>query len=55
MNRCVRCWDKVRPHRLRCDECRKLIDDDFKNKRFRPFDWYFSFYKRTRWQEKKEI
>lgn len=57
MNRCVRCWEEIEeknPNKsvLRCDYCRKLVDEDFKRKKFRPFDWYFNYYKNIRWQKK---
>lgn len=44
MNRCRRCWRKIKDWKLWCDECSSKVDEELKEDKVRPLEYYFKYY-----------
>lgn len=50
MNRCRRCWSIIeKKSDLRCDYCRKRVDEEINHETSRPLEYYFTYYHANRW------
>jgi len=44
-NQCRKCWKEIESKiRLRCNDCRKLVDQEFNGETSRPYKFYFEYY-----------
>ena len=46
-NHCRKCWELI-DEWLRCPNCKKLVDQEFKWEASRPFRFYFTYYNKCR-------
>jgi len=52
--KCRKCGRILIPWRLRCDNCRKEIEEGLKNNIDKPFEYYFRYYIKHRWDKQKD-